>query len=145
MVIALGSEQGFQPQQGEPFTLTIQSGVGVGVVLWPGVMPAHLGGRRNWGWGWEAPEKLKHKEQECPLADGVSRGNKDSGTGLRLELTSSLVKGQGNGIFRPESGPGQREEKAGLQMEDSPTENMGNSRCQHLLPWQLRWSQLCFP
>lgn len=25
MIIALGSEQGFQSQQGEPFTLTIQS------------------------------------------------------------------------------------------------------------------------
>lgn len=49
MIIALGSEQGFQSQQGEPFTLTIQSGGGVGAVLWSGVMPAHLGGRRNWG------------------------------------------------------------------------------------------------
>ena len=41
----------------------------------------------------------------------MSRGNKDSGTGLRLEVTSSLVKGLGNDIFRPESGPRQREER----------------------------------
>ena len=41
----------------------------------------------------------------------MSRGNKDSGTGLRLEVTSSLVKGWGNDIFRPESGPRQREER----------------------------------
>lgn len=41
----------------------------------------------------------------------MSRGNKDSGIGLRLEVISSLVKGQGNDIFRSESGPRQREER----------------------------------
>lgn len=41
----------------------------------------------------------------------VSRGNKDSGTGLRLEVTSSLVKEWGNGIHRPGSAPRQREER----------------------------------
>lgn len=49
MIIALGPERGPPVPAREPFTLPIQSGVGVGVVLWSGVISTHLGSRRKWG------------------------------------------------------------------------------------------------
>lgn len=51
-------------------TPTIQSGVGVGVGLQSGMIPAHLGAGGIGGQGQEAPKMPKLREQECALAGG---------------------------------------------------------------------------
>lgn len=62
----------------------------------------------------------------------VSRGNKDSG--IDVKFRSHLQLGKGLGMAHPGQGLVLARERkdAGLQMENSPIENTGSSRCQHL-------------